>query len=118
MIDAALPGQLQNIFEEIAKNGVSIDRINKIIITHHDIDHIGGLVSVVKNSKGDVEVLSHEGEKLYIEGDKMPIKMTPERLNSMPEDEKNETLERLKKLKVKVSRIIEDGEDLLYCGDS
>lgn len=116
LIDAGLPGQFENISEEIGKAGLSVDRINKIIITHHDIDHIGGLASVVKNSKSGVEVLSHAGEKSYIEGDKMPIKMTPERLNSMPEDERNETLERLKKLKAKVSRTIEDGEVLPYCG--
>ncbi|GFP74667.1 MBL fold metallo-hydrolase [Clostridium fungisolvens] len=116
LIDAGLPGQFENVSEEIVKAGVSVDRIDKIIITHHDIDHIGGLASVVKNSKSEVEVLSHAGEKSYIEGDKMPVKMTPERLNSMPEDKRNETLEMLKKLKVKVSRTIEDGEVLPYCG--
>ncbi|QAA34375.1 MBL fold metallo-hydrolase [Clostridium manihotivorum] len=116
LIDTGLPGQFENISEEIAKAGVSIDKINKIIITHHDIDHIGGLASIVNKVKTKVEVLSHDGEKPYIEGTKMPIKMTPERLNSMSEVERNDTIEKLKKLKVKVDRTIEDWEVLPYCG--
>lgn len=116
LIDAGLPGQFENISEEIGKAGVSIDKITRIIITHHDLDHIGSLASIVNRSKTKVEVLSHAGEKPYIEGAKMPIKMTEERLNSMPEDEKNETIEKLKKLIVKVDRTIEDGQQLPYCG--
>jgi glyoxylase-like metal-dependent hydrolase (beta-lactamase superfamily II) len=116
LIDTGLPGQFENISEEIGKTGVSIDKITKIIITHHDLDHIGSLSSIVNRSKTKVEVLSHAGEKPYIEGAKMPIKMTEERLNSMTEDEKNETIEKLKKLRVKIDRTIEDGQQLPYCG--
>lgn len=75
LIDAGLPGQIENIREEVKKAGVSFDRINKIIITHHDLDHIGGLSSIVKNSKSEIEVLAHSGERPYIEGDKIGIKL-------------------------------------------
>ncbi|AQS06080.1 MBL fold metallo-hydrolase [Clostridium beijerinckii] len=112
LIDAGLPGQIENIREEVKKAGVSFDRINKIIITHHDLDHIGGLSSIVKNSKSEIEVLAHSGERPYIEGDKIGIKITPERLSSMPESMK----ETIKQLKTKVNRIVKDEENLPYCG--
>lgn len=112
LIDAGLPGQIENIREEVEKAGVSFDRINKIIITHHDLDHIGSLSSIVKNSKSEIEVLAHSGERPYIEGDKIGIKFTPERLSSMPDSMK----ETIKQLKTKVNRIVKDEENLPYCG--
>ncbi|ALB45516.1 MBL fold metallo-hydrolase [Clostridium beijerinckii] len=112
LIDAGLPGQLENIREEVEKAGVSFDKINKIIITHHDLDHIGSLSSIVKNSKSEIEVLAHSGERPYIEGDKIGIKITPERLSSMPESMK----ETIKQLKTKVNRVVKDEEELSYCG--
>lgn len=116
LVDAGLPGQLENIREEIEKTGVSFEKISEIIITHHDMDHIGSLSSVVKNSKNTIEVLAHAGEKPYIQGDKMAIKMTPERLNSMPEDKRNEMKEMFNSLKTNVDRIIEDEDELPHCG--
>ncbi|WP_238859373.1 MBL fold metallo-hydrolase [Clostridium sp. YIM B02569] len=112
LIDAGLPGQIENIREEVEKAGVSFDRINKIIITHHDLDHMGSLSSIVKNSKSEIEVLAHSGERPYIEGDKIGIKITPERLSSMPDSMK----ETIKQLKTKVNRIVKDEEELSYCG--
>lgn len=116
LVDAGLPGQLQNIREEIDKTGASLKKLSKIIITHHDMDHIGSLASVIKNSENKVEVLAHAVEKPYIQGDKMAIKMTPERLNLMPEDKRNEIKEMYNNLKASVDRSIEDDEELPYCG--
>lgn len=116
LIDAGLPGQLENIREEVEKAVSSLDKINKIIITHHDMDHIGSLAAVIKTSQNTIEVLCHDGEKPYVQGDKMPIKMTPQRLNSMPEDRRKEMLEMQKKLKTKVDETIEDEQELPYCG--
>jgi glyoxylase-like metal-dependent hydrolase (beta-lactamase superfamily II) len=116
LIDAGLPAQLEDIREEINKSGVSFEKINKILITHHDFDHIGSLSSVVKELENGVQVLAHAGEKPYIEGDKTPIKFTPERLNAMPENKRNEMMEQIHSLRTKVDRIIEDNEELNCCG--
>lgn len=117
LIDAGLPSQLEEICEEMAKTDVEFEKINKIIITHHDLDHIGSLSSVIKSSHNKIEVLAHSDEKPYIEGDKMPIKFTSERLNSIPEDRRNKMIEQIRTLeKSKVDRTIEDGEKLNYCG--
>src|SRR5659263_109777 len=69
LVDAGLPGQFQNIREEMEKAGVPFEKLSKVIITHHDTDHLGSLSAVVKASKHKVEVLAHEGEKPYIQGE-------------------------------------------------
>ncbi|MHB8986891.1 MAG: MBL fold metallo-hydrolase [Eubacteriales bacterium] len=93
LVDAGFPGQLSIIREAVEKAGLHFDKLSKIIITHHDIDHIGSLSDILKESPQRVEVLAHEGEKPYIQGEQPPIKMTPERmaqleaqLNSLPEE--------------------------------
>ncbi len=116
LVDAGLPSQLENIREEMNKFGVAFERINKIIITHHDLDHIGSLSSVIKNSNNTIEVLAHADEKPYIEGDKTSIKFTQERLVSIPEEKRSEMIEQIRTLKSKVNRIIEDNEELNCCG--
>lgn len=117
LVDTGLPAQLQYIREEMNKDGVEIERINKIIITHHDLDHIGSLSSIINNCHNKIDVLAHLEEKPYIEGDKMPIKFTQERLNSIPEDRRNQMIEQIHTLKrSKVDRTIDDEEELNYCG--
>jgi glyoxylase-like metal-dependent hydrolase (beta-lactamase superfamily II) len=123
LVDTGIPGQLETIQNEMKKAGVDFEKLNKIIITHHDMDHIGSLSSLVKALGNKVEVLSHVGEQPYIQGEKMPIKMTKERiaeleeeLKSMLEEKRNEIRNMRETLKCKVDILIEDGEELPYCG--
>ena len=44
--------------------GVSFEGINKIIITHQDIDHVGGIRNI-QNELNDVEIMAHEADKPY-----------------------------------------------------
>lgn len=122
LVDAGYPGPL--LRGAMEKAGLHFERISKIIITHHDIDHIGGLPGILNELPGKVEVLAHEGEKPYIQGEKRPIKFTPERmaqiekqLSSLPEDQ----AKALKAVfgthaKAGVDKTIADGEKLSYCG--
>ena len=123
LIDAGLPGQSELIREAVEEAGVSFDRVNKIIITHQDPDHIGGLSAIVKDSPIKIEVLSHEIEKPYIQGELAPLKMTPERkkqqevmLSKLPEEKRKEIENLFSSLAVKVDKTIEDGEELPFCG--
>lgn len=123
LVDAGLPGQLKNIREEMEKAGVPFRKLSKIIITHHDMDHIGSLSSVVKAADKKIEVLAHAEEKPYIQGEKRPIKMTPEReaqmeeqLNSMSEEKRNAMKEMYANIPTSVDRTVEDGEEVPDCG--
>ena len=123
LIDAGLPGQSELIREAVEEAGVSFDRVNKIIITHQDPDHIGGLSAIVKDSPIKIEVLSHEIEKPYIQGELAPLKMTPERkkqqevmLSKLPKEKRKEIENLFSSLAAKVDKTIEDGEELPFCG--
>ena len=121
LVDAGFSGQLQQIREAMARAGVSFDRLDKVIVTHQDIDHIGGLPDIILESSHKVEVLSHEEEKPYIEGRKPLIKMNQARLSkrlmSLPEEQRQQA-EALfaNPPKASVDTAVADGEILPYCG--
>lgn len=103
------------------KAGVTFDKLSKVIITHHDADHIGSLSSILKELPKKVEVLAHEEEKLYIQGEKLPIKLAQmeARLNSLSEGMKTlyeNYKANYKNLKANVNETVTDGEELPYCG--
>lgn len=121
LVDAGYPGQLPQIREAMEKAGVSFDRLSKVIITHHDMDHMGSLSSIQKELAENVEVLAHEKEKPYIQGEKPATKVTQleARLNSLSVEMKA-MYESLKasyvNYKAKVDKTVADGEELPYCG--
>ena len=65
LADAGFPGQLQQIREAMGRAGVPFDRLNKVIITHQDIDHIGSLPDIVRESSHKVEVPPRGGEAVH-----------------------------------------------------
>lgn len=121
LVDTGFPGQLESFQKAIKKVGVPFERINKILLTHQDIDHVGSLASIVKKFDGKVQVIAHEIEKQYITGEKTPIKLAQLEQNkdSLPEERKG-FYELLKtgfaNSKAKVDETVVDGEVLPYCG--
>jgi glyoxylase-like metal-dependent hydrolase (beta-lactamase superfamily II) len=72
LIDTGYPGQFEAIRKTIEKlpNG----RLTKIIITHHDYDHLGSLSEIMSGSNHKIEVYAHELTKPFIQGEKPLIK--------------------------------------------
>lgn len=121
LVDVGIPGQLQQIREAMDKAGVPFDRLSKVIITHQDIDHIGSLPDILKESHYKIEVLAHEAEKPYIEGKKPLIKYNSERMAKLFESLPEEQRKRVEALfasppKANIDTTIADGEELPYCG--
>jgi glyoxylase-like metal-dependent hydrolase (beta-lactamase superfamily II) len=117
LVDTGFPGQLSKIREAMEKAKVSFDKLNKIILTHQDIDHIGSLPDILNESTQKIEVMANELEKPYIQGEKRLIKFESLDLDSLPE----ELGKKLKPIienppKAKVDRTVADGEELPYCG--
>ena len=79
LVDAGLPGDLKKIQDEISKASLNFDKIDKIIITHQDIDHIGSISDILNELDHKIIVLAHKEDKLFIEGEKRLNKITPER---------------------------------------
>jgi glyoxylase-like metal-dependent hydrolase (beta-lactamase superfamily II) len=121
LVDTGFPGQINAIREAMNKTGVAFEKLNKVILTHQDIDHIGSLPDIIKELHGKVEVICHEFEKPYIQGDKPLIKMDPAQMlkmaQSMPEN-RREMFERTLRNppKARVDATVTDGQELPLCG--
>jgi len=125
LIDTGYPGQLPLIKEQMERAGLSFERLNKIIITHQDLDHIGSLPAILQELPHKAEVLADKVEAPYIQGEAHLLKVTPESIEQavealpaeVPEEWRaafRNTLENPPKANVDV--IITDGQLLPYCG--
>lgn len=122
LVDTGYPGQLQKICDEMNKAGLPFDKLNKIIITNHDIDHIGSLQSILNELPHKVEVMAHSEEKPYIQGEKGIYKVTAEDLarveaSPLPEKQRKAIIATLQNSpQAEVNKTLSDGEELPYCG--
>jgi glyoxylase-like metal-dependent hydrolase (beta-lactamase superfamily II) len=125
LVDTGYPGQIPLFRAEMEKAGVPFEKLNKIIITHQDIDHIGSLPSILKEPAQEIEVLAHEIEKPYIQGERRLIKITAEALvqldktlpPEMPVEQRKALLSALENPpKGQVDRTIAGPDTLPYSG--
>jgi glyoxylase-like metal-dependent hydrolase (beta-lactamase superfamily II) len=125
LIDTGYPGQLAKFHEAFEKAGLSMNALNKVIITHQDLDHIGSLPSVVQESPQAIEVLANEIEIPYIQGEKRLLKLSPDAIdqavNSLPKEVPDEWRKAFQSVlenppKARVDRTLAEGEELPFCG--
>ncbi|MFS1513749.1 MBL fold metallo-hydrolase [Chengkuizengella sp. SCS-71B] len=118
LIDTGFPGQKDIFLEEFEKASIPFDSLRKIIITHHHFDHTGSLPSILESSHHNIQVLSNDLEKPYIQGEKDLL--TDEllaQMESWPEQWRNDFKSELSNPpKTIVHKIVTDGEELPYCG--
>lgn len=126
MVDTGFPGQFTLLQEVLGEAGTNWGSITKIIMTHHDIDHIGNLGAIVKSSDHKIEVLAHEQEKAYIQGDLPPAKGpraksqdSNEHFKSMSPEQREAVIKvfaNFKMFTVPVDQTLTDGQVLPFCG--
>jgi glyoxylase-like metal-dependent hydrolase (beta-lactamase superfamily II) len=63
LVDCGTPGSLLKIKEEAQAQNVNMDNLTKVVITHHDMDHIGSLAEL-KHAYPDVQILA-DANRLY-----------------------------------------------------
>jgi glyoxylase-like metal-dependent hydrolase (beta-lactamase superfamily II) len=100
LVDTGTPGLLNDIRNAMEKLGVPFERLNRILITHQDLDHIGSLPEIVAAARQPIEVIAHEETKPYIEGNKRIAHTSPE--DVLPVS--------------KVDTAVKDGDVLPFCG--
>lgn len=125
LFDAGLPG-MGTIFRKTASStGVPFERLNKVLITHSDMDHIGSLSEIIHETGAGITLMSHKEEKPYIECDLPPIRVKQMEVSASNATgvlrKQLETMtENLKKnyrmFKANVDKSVEDGEVLPFCG--
>lgn len=91
LVDTGYPGQLGQLREAMEAAGLPFEKICRILITHHDLDHIGCLAAIVRERNGKALVMAHPEEKPYIQGDEQPLKLVQmeARLDSLKEPMKS-----------------------------
>ncbi|WP_372339186.1 MBL fold metallo-hydrolase [Cohnella sp. WQ 127256] len=124
LIDTGFPRQTKQLQAEAASYGVDLGQLNRIIITHQDIDHIGNLQDLVEGSHSRIEVSAHAIEKPYIQGDKRLLRFTDEAIASLdhlPDTVPESFRVGLRTLmlnppRATVDLVIADGDRLPWCG--
>lgn len=74
LIDCGTSDSLPFLEKEAEKNNFDLSNLTKIIITHHDHDHMGGLYEI-KKKYPHILVVSSLIEKPYIEGTKKSLRL-------------------------------------------
>lgn len=121
LVDAGYPGQLGNVRQAVEQAGIDFERIGTVVLTHHDLDHMGGLRELQKVLPRMVRVLAHEVEIPYVQGDLTPLKLAQleAELPNLPAERKGD-FERLKqafeKSYVRVDEPLRDGQVLPFLG--
>ncbi len=124
LVDTGYPGMLEKLLAALSELGVTMPK--KIIITHHDIDHIGCLSAILAASPVKIEVLCQEQEKEFVQGERAPIKASGMKMEKLGEqlDSLNEAhREAIKKifanfkdLASPVDKTLAKNELLPFCG--
>jgi glyoxylase-like metal-dependent hydrolase (beta-lactamase superfamily II) len=121
LVDTGYPGQIDSLRTAVEAAGVAFERIRRVILTHHDIDHIGGLASLRAALPHPLTVLAHAQEKAYIQGDQTPLKLAKleAELAHLPEESRDFYQGMKKGFQASFSRVdetLEDGQVLPWCG--
>lgn len=121
LVDCGYTGFMPIIEEAIKSEGLDCNQLTKIIITHHDHDHMGALADF-KQKYPNIKVVASEIEAPYIEGEKKSLRLEQaEALQSTLSEEQKSFGESfckvLKSVKpVKVDILVHDGEVMNWCG--
>ena len=122
LVDTGLPGCMKMLEALMTKEGMKLENVRKIVITHHDGDHIGGLKELVDRYPG-IEVLCTGEQAPYITGKERPLRLqlAEKRYAACTSaEEKRELEEDMKRLSeletVERVTVVGDGQVLPECG--
>jgi glyoxylase-like metal-dependent hydrolase (beta-lactamase superfamily II) len=119
LVDTGFPGQGPVLEAALKAHGLTMADIDRVILTHQDVDHIGNLPAL---AAGRATVLAHRLEAPYIEGRERLLKFNPERMRHVLERMPQEARAAFEQLmsnppQAHVDVLLEDGEELpLYGG--
>jgi len=121
LIDCGYPNFLQLIEECASKNTIDLEKLTKLIITHHDFDHMGSAADL-KSKYPNIKILASSKDKNYINGKEksLSLQQAESVYNDLPDDQKEAALTFHKLLEsvdnVDVDIILNDGDIFDWCG--
>lgn len=115
LVDCGYPNFLSLLEDEMKSKGIDPNSLTKVLVTHHDDDHMGSL-SELKEKYPNIKVVSSEIDSEYISGKKKSLRLEQAEkvLKDLPEEQKQfgiEFCETLRKIKpVNVDILVKDGD--------
>lgn len=121
LVDCGYPNFLELIKNAAKLNGIDINKLTKIIITHHDFDHMGSLAEF-KREFPNIKILSSIEEEPYISGKRKSLRLqqAEDIYDKLSEEEKENAksfhrlLESIETVDVDVC--LKDKDSLTWCG--
>jgi glyoxylase-like metal-dependent hydrolase (beta-lactamase superfamily II) len=122
LVDAGLPGVSIPLLAYLKEIQLEPEAIQRVIITHHHIDHVGGLPEIIALS--GAEVWAHKADASLIDGSTPRPAVPPERLQAMlarvPAEEREAAAARMEQMAavpgVPVDLCLVGGEELNLMG--
>lgn len=121
LVDCGYPGFLPLLENAMILNDIDPASLTKVLITHHDDDHMGALFEI-KEKYPDIKVVAGCMESEYISGNRKSLRLlqAEEMLNVLPEEQKIfgiQFCELLRKVKpVSVDIKVKNGEQYDWAG--
>lgn len=121
LIDCGYSNFLPLIKEAFKRKELDINKLTKVIITHHDFDHMGSLAQL-KREYPHVKILASVYEEKYINGEEKSLRLQQAEglYDQLPEEEKegakafHNLLESVEK--VDVDMVLRDKDVFPWCG--
>ncbi|WP_290061945.1 MBL fold metallo-hydrolase [Paraclostridium bifermentans] len=121
LIDCGYPNFLSLIEECACKNNIDLNKLTKLIITHHDFDHMGSAAEL-KSKYPNMKILASEKDEKYISGKEKSLRLQQAEsiYDSLPEEQKEwarnfqKTLESVENVDVDIE--LNDGDKFDCCG--
>lgn len=100
LVDCGYAGFLPLLEKAFLKHQLALDQLTGIIITHHDIDHMGALAELKKNVPS-LQIYSSAMEAPFISGKQKSLRLiqAEQMLESIPEEYKTGALQFIELLK-------------------
>ena len=121
LVDCGYVGFMPIIEDAIKSENLDCNQLTKVLITHHDHDHMGALADF-KQKYPNIKIVASEIEAPYIAGEKKSLRLEQAEAlqNTLSEEQKSFGKAFCKILKsvrpVKVDLLVHDGEVMNWCG--
>ncbi len=70
LVDTGMPGSEKTILSYVEGLGLAAGDLNRIVITHHHLDHVGSLAAL--KARTSAQVLAHPSDAIFISGEEPP----------------------------------------------
>ncbi|MFC9709249.1 MBL fold metallo-hydrolase [Paenibacillus sp. NPDC056933] len=74
LVDCGYVGFVPHLEEALNRHELSLSNLTGLIITHHDLDHVGSLAEI-KRTHPHIRIIAHKQEAPYIDGTRTSLRL-------------------------------------------